>query len=168
MSSPLHTPPSRRVRLEYAVIDGQLRGTVGLSDGRMLAFASAAELERCLELNPPRLVLVDDTRGAQSGDDGLAPLSPTERAIARQALAGDSNREIADALFYSVKSVEAYLTRVYRRLGIAGRSDLPIVSEALEDLEPRDEEAQRVAGGSTGGTRTPVGTRTAVVELLIF
>jgi DNA-binding CsgD family transcriptional regulator len=167
MSSPLHSPRPRRVRLEYAVIDGQLRGTVGLSDGSTLSFASAEELERCLELNPPRLVLLDDAR-ARSGDDGLAPLSPTEQAIARRALAGDSNREIADTLFYSVKSVEAYLTRVYRRLGIAGRSGLPIVAEALEDLEPRDEEAQRVSGGRAGKTRTPAGTETAVVELLIL
>jgi DNA-binding CsgD family transcriptional regulator len=166
MSARLHSPRPRRARLEYSVIDGQLHGTVRLSDGSALPFASAAELERCLELVPPRLVLVDDNR-ARSGDDGLAPLSPTERAIARQALAGDSNREIAKALFYSVKSVEAYLTRVYRRLGIEGRSGLPLVADALEDLEPRDDEAQRVAGGA-GSTSTPVRTGTAVVELLIF
>ena len=110
-------------------------------------------------------MLVDDSL-ARSDDDGLARLSPTERAIARQALAGDSNREIADALFYSVKSVEAYLTRVYRRLGIEGRSGLPIVAEALEDLEPRDRRPSASRAGAAGRpVRLPGRT---VVELLIF
>jgi DNA-binding CsgD family transcriptional regulator len=164
MSSPTHSP-DRRARLEYAVVDGQLRGTVSLSDGRTGSFASTTELERFLELGPRRLVLVQDAR-AGSGDDGLATLSATELTIARQALTGASNREIADALFYSVKSVEAYLTRVYRRLGIEGRGDLSVVAEALKDLEPRDDEANKISGGGRT-SETVVVTETALVELLL-
>jgi hypothetical protein len=62
--------------------------------------------------------------------------------MAKAALAGASNREIAIALCYSVKSVEAYLTRVYRRLGIEGRSGLPAVADEFEDLEPQHEQAE--------------------------
>jgi DNA-binding CsgD family transcriptional regulator len=167
MSSPPKSSEHRRARLEYAVVDGELRGTVALSDGSTGAFASAAELQRVLELGTRRLVLVNDA-GVRSGDDGLAALSSTERAIARQALAGASNREIADALFYSVKSVEAYLTRVYRLLGIEGRGGLRVVADELEDLELRDEEGERVVGGSGAGSATQAATRTAVVELLLI
>jgi DNA-binding CsgD family transcriptional regulator len=156
-----------RARLEYAVVDGELRGTVALSDGSSGSFASAAELRRLLELGTRRLVVVDDAY-AHSGDDGLAALSSTERAIARQALAGASNREIAAALFYSVKSVEAYLTRVYRSLGIEGRGGLHAVADDLQDLELRDDEAAHVVGGSAAGTGTAAAVRTAVVELLLI
>jgi len=154
----------QRVLVEYAVVDGRLRGTVSIPDGRIMPFADTAELERCLELGPiRRLVLVDDP-GARGGEDGLVALSPTERQIAKAALAGATNREIATELCYSVKSVEAYLTRVYRRLGIGGRSGLPVVADALEDLEPSAEHAELVAGGTTAATAT----NTAVVELLVI
>lgn len=167
MSSPLKSSEPRRARLEYAVVDGELRGTVALSDGSTGAFASAAELQRVLELGTRRLVLVGDGR-VHSGDDGLAALSSTERAIARQALAGASNREIADALFYSVKSVEAYLTRVYRSLGVEGRGGLHAVADDLEDLELRNDDAERIVGGSAAGTGSATASRTAVVELLLI
>jgi DNA-binding CsgD family transcriptional regulator len=157
----------RRARLEYAVIDGQLQGTVVLGGWRELSFASAAELERCLELEPRRLVLVE-AAGAQAGEDGVAALSATESAIAKAALAGASNREIADSLFYSVKSIEAYLTRVYRRLGIDGRGGLQVLAGALEDLEPAREQAELVAGGSTTATgATAAASANVTVELLL-
>lgn len=157
----------RRAQLDYTVIDGQLRGTVVLPGGRELPFASAAELERCLELGPKRLVLVEDTR-AHTGEDGLVALSGTEQAIAKAALAGASNREIADSLFYSVKSVEAYLTRVYRRLGIEGRSDLRVLAGALEDLEPPHEQAELIAGGSAARTGAGAVSANVVIELLLL
>jgi DNA-binding NarL/FixJ family response regulator len=37
---------------------------------------------------------------------------------------GLKNREIAERLFLSVATVEAHLTRIYRKLGIRSRSDL--------------------------------------------
>ena len=155
-----------RARVEYAVIDGQVQGTVALPGGRELAFANVAELERCLEFGQTRLVLVGGAHGTSAGD-GLATLSPTERAIVKAALTGASNREIANALCYSVKSVEAYLTRVYRRLGIEGRGDLPLVAEAIEDLEPPESEGTLVAGGSAAPAAIASARGTAVVELLL-
>jgi DNA-binding CsgD family transcriptional regulator len=170
MSSLRHSPNGlRRARVEYTVVDGQLRGTVVLQGGSELPFKNAAELERCLGVGSGsgRLVLVED--GTARGDeDGLAGLSPTELAIARAALGGASNREIADALFYSVKSVEAYLTRVYRRLGIEGRSGLESVSGVLEDLEPLPEQADLVAGGAASSTSSAVAVSgSVVIELLL-
>ncbi len=51
-------------------------------------------------------------------------LTPTERRIADLVAAGQSNPEIAATLYVSVKTVEANLTRIYRKLGHRGRVDL--------------------------------------------
>ena len=51
-------------------------------------------------------------------------LSPTEERVARMAAAGMSNREIADILFLSLKTIESNLTRVYLKLGVQRRSAL--------------------------------------------
>ena len=51
-------------------------------------------------------------------------LTPAERRIAELVAAGHTTPEIAAALFISVKTVEANLTRIYRKLGLRGRVDL--------------------------------------------
>lgn len=51
-------------------------------------------------------------------------LTPAGRRIADLVAAGHTNPEIAAALFISVKTVEANLTRIYRKLGLRGRVDL--------------------------------------------
>jgi DNA-binding CsgD family transcriptional regulator len=53
-----------------------------------------------------------------------AALTDTERRVAELAAAGQTNREIADALFMSVHTVEAHLTRVFRALGVHSRTEL--------------------------------------------
>ncbi|MGP4047575.1 AAA family ATPase [Streptomyces sp. 2A115] len=54
----------------------------------------------------------------------LDRLASTERQVAALVLEGATNREIAARLFISVKTVEATLTRVYRKLGIRSRVDI--------------------------------------------
>jgi DNA-binding CsgD family transcriptional regulator len=51
-------------------------------------------------------------------------LTPAELRIARLVADGRRNQEIGQALFMSVRSVEAHLTRTYRKLGIRSRSEL--------------------------------------------
>ncbi len=51
-------------------------------------------------------------------------LTPTERRIADLVATGQSNSQIAAALYISGKTVEANLTRIYRKLGVRGRVDL--------------------------------------------
>jgi DNA-binding CsgD family transcriptional regulator len=51
-------------------------------------------------------------------------LTPIEQRIALLALAGGTNRQVADALFISHKTVEANLSRIYRKLGISTRAQL--------------------------------------------
>jgi DNA-binding CsgD family transcriptional regulator len=61
------------------------------------------------------------------------PLSPQELQIAQMAGSGLSNREIADRLFLSHRTVGAHLYRVFPKLGIASRSD---IARALASMEP--------------------------------
>jgi DNA-binding CsgD family transcriptional regulator len=61
------------------------------------------------------------------------PLSPQELQIAQMAASGLSNREIADRLFLSHRTVGAHLYRVFPKLGIASRSEL---ARALASIEP--------------------------------
>ncbi len=51
-------------------------------------------------------------------------LTETERRVAELAATGATVRQVADELFISPKTVEANLTRVYRKLGLAGRAEL--------------------------------------------
>jgi DNA-binding NarL/FixJ family response regulator len=44
--------------------------------------------------------------------------------VARAAASGASNREIADELFLSLKTVEMHLTRTYGKLDVHRRRDL--------------------------------------------
>jgi DNA-binding CsgD family transcriptional regulator len=57
--------------------------------------------------------------GASSG-----ALTDTESRIAALVASGSKNREIAATLFVSVATVEAHLTRLYRKLGIRSRTEL--------------------------------------------
>ena len=60
-------------------------------------------------------------RTALSGPDSL---TASELRVARLAAAGRTNREIAQALFVTRRTVEVHLTSTYRKLEIASREDL--------------------------------------------
>jgi DNA-binding CsgD family transcriptional regulator len=51
-------------------------------------------------------------------------LTPTEARVAELVADGRSNKQVADALFVSVRTVEANLTRIYAKLGIHSRTEL--------------------------------------------
>jgi ATP/maltotriose-dependent transcriptional regulator MalT len=51
-------------------------------------------------------------------------LTPAEQRVAELAASGMTNRDVAAALFISPKTVDANLSRVYRKLGIRSRAEL--------------------------------------------
>jgi DNA-binding CsgD family transcriptional regulator len=55
---------------------------------------------------------------------GPESLTASERRIAELAAAGQSNREIAQALFVTPKTVEYHLRNAYRKLDITTRHQL--------------------------------------------
>ena len=56
---------------------------------------------------------------------GVEGLTPSEIRVAELAAEGLTNREVAQALFVSEKTVETHLGRVYRKLDIKSRHALP-------------------------------------------
>jgi len=53
-------------------------------------------------------------------------LTTTEERVAELTASGLTNQEIADVLFISVKTVEAHLTSIYRKVGVRSRVALAI------------------------------------------
>ena len=56
---------------------------------------------------------------------GVGSLTPSERRVADLAASGMTNRQIAQSLFVTVKTVEAHLSAVYDKLDIDSRRQLP-------------------------------------------
>ncbi|MGQ4618954.1 AAA family ATPase [Nocardia sp. R7R-8] len=66
--------------------------------------------------------------------ESRARLTPAEWKCAQLAASGRSNKEIADELFLSVKTIENRLQRVYSKLGVGGRSELEVALATMGDL----------------------------------
>jgi DNA-binding CsgD family transcriptional regulator len=69
---------------------------------------------------------------------GVDALTASERRVARMAAEGMSNKELAQALFVTVKAVEVHLSSVYRKLQIGSRGQL---AEALRGSRDASEPA---------------------------
>ena len=68
---------------------------------------------------------------------GVEALTPSEVRVAELAAEGLTNREVAQALFVSEKTVETHLGRVYRKLDIKSRHALPgALAERQTTAEP--------------------------------
>ena len=61
---------------------------------------------------------------AKVGPARTGQLTPSEQRVAELAASGMKNRDVANALFISPKTVEANLARIYRKLGIKSRAEL--------------------------------------------
>jgi DNA-binding NarL/FixJ family response regulator len=55
---------------------------------------------------------------------GLDALTASERRVAQLAADGMSNRDIAQTLFVTIKTVEVHLSHAYRKLEISSRAQL--------------------------------------------
>jgi DNA-binding NarL/FixJ family response regulator len=93
---------------ELAVAATRDGGPAGVLDR---ARSLAAELRRQLALGEPAPV-------------ASSPLTRRELEVARLAASGMTDRDIADALVVSVRTVESHLASTYRKLGISSRQEL--------------------------------------------
>ena len=93
-----------------------------LRDGLDLALDAGAE--RLVGLAEEEL-RASGARPRRRRRSGLDALTPSEARVARMARDGMSNREIAQALFVTPKTVENQLGSVYAKLRISGRDALP-------------------------------------------
>ena len=67
------------------------------------------------------------------GDTGWSALSARERDVAELAGRGMTNRQVADQLYMSERTVQTHLETVFRALGIRSRTMLPLVIGGLTD-----------------------------------
>ena len=70
-------------------------------------------------------LLASGARPRRIASSGADSLTPSERRVAEMAATGDTNREIAQALFVTPKTIEVHLSSVYRKLDIRSRRELP-------------------------------------------
>jgi DNA-binding CsgD family transcriptional regulator len=69
-----------------------------------------------------------------SGDE----LTPAERRVAELVATGQSNKEVATALFVSVRTVEAHLSKIFHKLRLESRSELASRLHAEERDAPKN------------------------------
>ena len=69
-------------------------------------------------------LLIAGGRPRRTELSGIAALTTNERRVAAMAADGRSNREIAQELYVSPKTVEKHLSAAYRKLGVGGREEL--------------------------------------------
>jgi DNA-binding CsgD family transcriptional regulator len=74
--------------------------------------------------------------GQPDKKSGHQVLSEAEHKVAELAALGHTNREISRMLFITVSTVEQHLTRVYKKLGITRRKDLPVERELHAHVQP--------------------------------
>ena len=67
---------------------------------------------------------------------GVEALTPSELRIVRLAHDGRTNRQIAQELYLSIKTVEGHLARAYGKLGIASREELEPVLDPEKTRVP--------------------------------
>jgi DNA-binding CsgD family transcriptional regulator len=93
-----------------------------LTEGHRLATASgAAALARRAAVE----VAATGARARSLVVSGADALTASERRVAELAAAGRTNREIAQLLFVTPKTVEVHLSSAYRKLDIGSRGELP-------------------------------------------
>ncbi|GAA3156228.1 helix-turn-helix transcriptional regulator [Nonomuraea roseoviolacea] len=93
----------------------------------MVGRRARALAEEChVTVLDPDLAPGEDGDGGEAEPAGLRPvLSDAERRVAALAADGYSNREISGKLFITVSTVEQHLTRIYRKLNVTRRTELP-------------------------------------------
>lgn len=87
-----------------------------------------------------RMLATDQrARGTSQVDHEAESLSPREREVLRLVARGYTNRQMADALFLSVKTVETYKARLMAKLELRSRADLVRYAMKKGLLTPSEE-----------------------------
>ena len=100
-----------------------------LLEGLALAVRCGA---RALETRARAELAAVGVRAAPTGRTGADALTPSELRVAQLAAEGATNREIAQTLFVTEKTVETHLGRTFRKLEISSRRQL---RDALAEAE---------------------------------
>jgi DNA-binding CsgD family transcriptional regulator len=143
------SPPSRRLQLLTEALDLFESSGDRFEQARVLAdfsraynaldqkrrarllFRQAVHVANMCDAKPlyQELLQVSGDAGAaaNSGEsDRINSLTSSERRVASLAVMGYTNREIAAKLYITPSTVEQHLTRIFRKLDVKGRAELPV------------------------------------------
>jgi len=146
-----------RLELSRALADlSQVHQEMGEFDrARMMARRAAQESKACQSGTLPPQAPRERAAGevvkeadAQAEIAGAPILSDAERRVALLAALGHTNREIGRRLYITVSTVEQHLTRVYRKLSVHSRADLPAGLALHGVSEMADADGNQVDAGS--------------------
>jgi DNA-binding CsgD family transcriptional regulator/tetratricopeptide (TPR) repeat protein len=128
-----------RDRFECAGAQAQLRwvheelghrsSAPGSSDAVEAAEASVTPIQSARAATETLTANMEEPAAAR-----LDELSDAERRVTILAMQGHTNRDISRKLWITISTVEQHLTRVYRKLGVRGRADLPDMRSELGSL----------------------------------
>jgi DNA-binding CsgD family transcriptional regulator len=113
-------------RGDIAAAEDMLNETETLSSHSSMAAAWASIARQWSKRNEEARAFAANRRAARGGgrDAGELTWSPREREVVRYVSAGKTNKEIAQALSLSVRTVESHVARAIRRVGVSNRSEL--------------------------------------------
>ncbi|MEU8180218.1 LuxR C-terminal-related transcriptional regulator [Micromonospora sp. NPDC049047] len=119
-----------RLELAHALADlGSTYKSIGDSSRARITMRRAGRVAQECQASPLAQGLYPDAGNwsAALGPDrgGPTALSEAERRVGELAAQGLPNRQIAEMLHITTSTVEQHLTRVYRKLGVKSRTDLP-------------------------------------------
>jgi DNA-binding CsgD family transcriptional regulator len=126
-------PVTARVLASYGAALRRVERTLEARDVLYRAVDLAGEMgmERLREQARRELVLAGG-RPRRMRATGPRSLTAAQQQVAALAAAGRTNRQIAEELFVTIKTVETHLAAAYRKLGIATRDALAPVLAAPE------------------------------------
>jgi DNA-binding CsgD family transcriptional regulator len=128
IDKPAHRPMSRFEQARTKLLHGERRRRAGRRVDARKPLSEALETFEALRAEPwaartRRELNATGTR-IHADTPGFDELTAQELTVARAVANGATNREVAAALFLSVKTVEFHLANVYRKLDVRSRSEL--------------------------------------------
>lgn len=132
-------PARYELACSLAELGGALRRAKSRSEAREVLREALDLAQRCgaerLEARVQEELRIAGAKPRRRAISGAAALTASERRVAEAAAAGASNREIAQDLFVSLRTVEMHLTNAYRKLGISSREQLATALAAGPELQ---------------------------------
>lgn len=121
---------------DQAMVDASLAGASGFvlkqvrGDELVTAIRKVASGAHLLDSATVRLA---EARLRESGEEAVDSLSPQEQQIFELVGKGMSNRQIAEAMFLSEKTVKNYVSNLLRKLGMDRRAEAAAFSARLDE-----------------------------------
>jgi DNA-binding NarL/FixJ family response regulator len=131
------------------------RGRITLPDVDLIPIAVVAEAKELIAVGPGRAAGADiyvrvDGAAQLSPAEARFGLSPRENSVLLVLVEGRTNREIAERLFISERTVAVHVRRILAKLGVGGRTEAAGMAIRL-GLVPDD--PRGFAGSRTAAAR---------------